>query len=106
MPDNRPNVQVRQPHIEGYETADKNGWPTPLVDPSNPLKVKVTNGSNGSQSNKTLMATDGQDQLSLTEGSSAIKTGDMTDQGGHGNKWQTSQQNAGDHSEIEGEQGD
>jgi hypothetical protein len=105
MPDTRDNLQVRQPGIEGYGTADKQGWPDPLVNPSNPLKIKVTNSSNGSTKDFKAMSTDGQDKLTLTEGRGYAKTGDMSDQGGHGNKWQTSQQNAGDHSETEGEQG-
>lgn len=100
-PDNRKNLQVRQPGIEGYDNADANGWPEPLVDPSNPLRMVVTNGSNGEQSNFDPIATAGQDQLSLTEGSSKIATGNMEDQGGHGNKLQTSQQNVGDHSTAE-----
>lgn len=105
MPDNRSNLQIRQPGIAGYETADKEGYAEALASTSNQLKMKVTHGKNGTQTNKRLMATDGQDQLSLTEGSSAIKTGNMELQGSHENKWQTSQQNAGDHSEIEGEEG-
>lgn len=105
MPDNRDNAQVRQPGIEGYDPADKNGWPTPLVSPLDPLKVKVTNGQHGSQEMKRMMATDGQDKLSLAEGRSSVNTGDMQDQGSHKNKFQTSQQNASDHSETEGEQG-
>lgn len=103
MPDNRNNLQVRQPHIEGYEKADKNGWPDPLVDPSSPLKMKVTNGSNGEQIAKTLMATAGQDQLSLAEGRSYVNTGDMQDQGGHGDKFKTSQMNPPEHSQPGGE---
>lgn len=103
MPDNRPSVQVNQPDIINVPETN---WPSPLVDPSSKLKVKVTNGSNGSQSNKTLMATEGQDQLSLAEGKYKGEIGDQLDQGGHGNKLQTSQQNASDHSETEGEQGD
>lgn len=101
MPDNRPNLQIAQPHIEGYETADKNGWPTPLVDPSSPLKMKVTNGSNGEQKNIQAMSTSSKGELSLAEGSSDIKTGDMLAQGGHKNKLQTSQQNVDEHSTIE-----
>lgn len=96
MPDNRKNVQVAQPGIEGYDTADKNGWPTPLVSPLDPLKVTVTNGSNGEQKNIQAMSTDGQDKLSLSEGRAYVNTGNMESQGGHGNKFQTSQQNAGD----------
>lgn len=101
MPDNRPNLQVRQPGIEGYEVADKNGWPDPLVSPLNPLKMVVTNGQNGSQKNFDPTSTAGQDQLSLTEGKAVVNTGNMEDQGGHGNKFQTSQQNAGDHATAE-----
>ncbi len=48
MPDNRPSVQVNQPDIINVPETN---WPTPLVDPSNTLKVAVTNGSNGSQKN-------------------------------------------------------
>ena len=102
MPDNRPSMQVNQPDIINVPETN---WPSPLVDPSSKLKMKVTNGSNGSQRNFQAMKTDGQDKLSLTEGSSAIKTGDQLNQGSHGNKLHTSQQNAGDHSQIEGEQG-
>lgn len=105
MPDNRSNIQVRQEGIEGYADADKEGWPNPLVDPASQLKVKVTNGSSGTQKDFRAMATDGQEKLSLAEGRSSNSTGDMLDQGSHGNKFQTSQQNASDHSETEGEQG-
>lgn len=51
MPDNRRNLQVNQPGIEGNDVNDKNGWPTPLTDPSNPVKMAVTSGSNGEQKN-------------------------------------------------------
>lgn len=101
MPSNRRNLQINQPGIEGNEPVDKNGWPTPLTSPLDPLKMKVTNGSNGSQSYKTIFATAGQDQLSLTEGKASVNTGDMEAQGGHGNKLKTSQQNAGDHHTAE-----
>ncbi len=93
MPDNRPSVQVNQPDIINVPETN---WPSPLVDPSSKLKVKVTNGSNGSQRNFQAMATDGQDSLSLTEGSSDIKTGNMLEQGGHANKFKTSQMNSSD----------
>lgn len=105
MPDNRDNVQVAQPHIEGYGTADKHGWPDPLVDPSSKLRVKVTNGSNGSQSFIAATSTSRQKELSLAEGSSNIKTGDMEAQGGHGNKLRTSQQSQEQHSTPESERG-
>lgn len=103
MPDNRPSMQVNQPDIINVPETN---WPTPLVDPSSKLKMKVTNGSNGETKNIRAMSTSGQEGLSLTEGRSSVNTGNMEDQGGHGNKLQTSQQNAGDHSETEGEQGD
>lgn len=106
MPDNRKNGQVVQPGIEGYDVADKNGWPTPLVSPLDPLKVTVTNGSHGEMIAKRLLSTEGQDQLSLSEGKYKGSIGNQMDQGSHGNKFQTSQQNAGNHSETEGEQGD
>lgn len=103
MPDNRPNVQVRQEGIEGYADADKNGWPSPLVDPASQLKVKVTNGSNGSQRDFKAMATDGQNQLSLTEGKYQGKIGNQEDQGDHQDKFKTSQMNPPEHSEPGGE---
>lgn len=102
-PDVRKNLQVRQPGIEGYESADKNGWPEPLVDPSDPLKLVVTAGSSGSQNNFQAMATSGQNDLSLTEGRTSPGPGNMIDQGGHGDKLKTSQQNADDHSTPENE---
>jgi hypothetical protein len=74
----------------------EDNWPTPLVDPSGQLKIKVTHGNWGEQIAKTLMSTDGQDKLSLTEGRAYVKTGDMSDQGGHKNKLQTSQQQSPD----------
>lgn len=103
MPDNRKNLQVAQPGIEGYEVADKNGWPDPLVSPLNPLRVAVTNGQSGTQKNFDPTSTSRQKELSLAEGQVPANTGNMLDQGGHRNKLQTSQQNAGDHSESEGE---
>lgn len=103
MPDNRRNLQIKWDGIQGTENVDKNGWPVPLSDPSNPLTVKVTNGSNGEQKNIKAMSTSSKGELSLAEGSSDIKTGDMQSQGGHGNKLHTSQQNAGDHHDPEGE---
>lgn len=100
MPDNRETVQVNQP---GIINIPETNWPSPLVDPSNQLKVVVTNGGNGSQTNFNPMSTSVQDQLSLAEGQPAkVNTGNMEDQGGHGNKLQTSQQNVSDHSTAEG----
>lgn len=100
MPDNRETVQVNQPDIIN---PPENNWPDPLVDPSNKLKVVVTNGSNGSQSNKDLVSTSQQDagEHQLTEGKYTASTGNMEDQGGHSNKLETSQQNVEDHSTTE-----
>lgn len=95
MPDNRETLQVNQPDIIN---TPENNWPTPLVDPSSKLKMKVTNGSNGSQKNFQAMSTSGQSGLSLTEGSSDIKTGDQQAQGGHSDKFKTSQMNPPEHS--------
>ncbi len=100
-PDLRRNLQVNQPHIEGNEVNDKNGWPDPLCDDSSPLKMAVTNGSNGEQRNFEAMACDGQDQLSLTEGKVGPST--LNSQGGHGDKFKTSQMNPPNHSQPEGE---
>ena len=103
MPDNRKNLQVRQPGIEGYDVADKNGWPTPLTDPSNPLKMAVTNGSSGEQKNFDPVSTSRQKELSLPEGSSKGPGVNYNEQGGHGNKTHTSQQNADNHHTPGGE---
>lgn len=100
-PNLRKNLQVHQPGIEGDDVNDGNGWPSPLSDPSNPLKMAVTNGSSGEQRNFDPTSTAGQNQLSLAEGSSAANTGDMEAQGGHGDKLKTSQQNEQDHSTAE-----
>lgn len=101
MPDNRINLQVPQPGIEGYGVDDKNGWPDPLSSPLNPLKMAVTNGSNGEQKNFDPVATAGQDQLSLTEGKVGVSTTAV--QGGNQDKFKTSQMNPPNHSQPEGE---
>lgn len=101
MPDLRKNLQVRQPGIQGDDVNDSNGWPTPLSDPSSPLRMAVTNGQSGSQSNFDPTSTSVQNDLSLAEGRSSGSTGNQADQGGHGDKLKTSQQNAGDHSMAE-----
>lgn len=100
MSDNRPSVQVNQPDIINVPETN---WPDPLVDPSNKLKVVVTNGSNGSQRDFKAMSTSQQDagEHQLTEGKNSPGPGDVT-QGGHGNKLFTSQQNADDHHKAEG----
>lgn len=98
MPDNRETVQVNQPNVINLP---ENNWPDPLVDPSNKLRVAVTNGSNGTQMNKDITSTVGQDQLSLTEGKYKGQIGDQLDQGSHSNPLITSQQAAGDHSKPE-----
>lgn len=101
MPDNRVNLQINQPGIEGNDVNDKNGWPVPLTDPSSPLKMAVTNGSNGEQRNFDPVATKGQDQLSLTEGKVGVST--MASQGDNSDKFKTSQMNPPNHSQPEGE---
>lgn len=93
MPDNRPSIQVNQPDIINIPETN---WPTPLADPASQLKVKVTHGSNGSQEMRTIMATKGQDQLSLAEGVAKVDTGNMLEQGGHKDKFKTSQMNSSD----------
>lgn len=100
MPDNRETLQVNQPDIINLP---ENNWPDPLVDPSSKLRMVVTNGKNGEQSSKQILATDGQEKLSLAEGKAYVNTGNMEEQGGHGNKFKTSQQNAEDHSTPESE---
>lgn len=104
MPDLRKNLQVRQPTNQGDDVNDGNGWPTPLTDPSSPLKMVVTSGGNGTQTNKDLISTSQQDagEHQLSEGQGSVSKGDYLDQGGHGDKLKTSQQNAGDHSVTEG----
>lgn len=59
MPDNRETLQVNQPNI--INTPETN-WPDPLVNPASKLKMAVTNGSNGSQTNKDLISTSQQDR--------------------------------------------
>ena len=82
MPDNRRNLQVNQPGIQGNEELDKNGWPTPLCDPSNPVKMAVVNGSNGEQKNFDPTSTSKQD---------------VPEAGITGKYLHTSQQKAGEH---------
>lgn len=96
----RDTLMTNQPDII---TPPETNWPDPLVDPSGKLRIVVTNGSSGSQTNKDLVSTSQQDNKEhhLSEGNSPIDTGNMLDQGGYGNKFQTSQQNVGDHSTTE-----
>jgi hypothetical protein len=70
MSDNRRNLQVGQPGIEGNETVDNNGWPTPLNDRTNTLKVVITDGKRGQTKDFRAMSTSGQGELSLPEGHS------------------------------------
>lgn len=60
MPNNRRNIQVNQPNVEGNETVDKNGWPTPLSSPLNPLKLVVSDGSRGETRSFRAMSTSGE----------------------------------------------
>jgi len=94
MPDNRRSLQVNQPNVINLPD---NNWPEPLTDASNPLKMVVTSGGNGTQKNFDPVSTSNQKELSLAEGKSSVGTGDMSNQGGHSDKLKTSQQNAGDH---------
>jgi hypothetical protein len=103
MSDTRSNLQATQEGIVGNKEYDNSGWPTPLVDPSGQLKIKVTNGLSGSQRDFKAMSCEGQDKLSLTEGTPTVNKVNYLDQGGHGNKLKTSQQNAGDHQTPESE---
>ena len=96
----RVNLQTNQ-RFEGNEVNDGNGWPVPLCDPSSPLKMAVTNGGNGEQRNFDPVATMGQDQLSLAEGKVGVST--LHSQGGHDDKFKTSQMNPPNHSAPEGE---
>lgn len=73
MPDVRKNLQVRQPNIEGVDVNDDNGWPTPLSDPSNPLKMVVSNGSRGETSYIDALSTSRQNDVSIPEGRSSVQ---------------------------------
>jgi hypothetical protein len=101
MPDLRRNLQTNQ-SFEGNEVNDGNGWPVPLCDPSNPLKMKVTNGQNGSQRDFKAMSTDGQDKLSLAEGTPPPAM-QPDGQGSRKPAFQTSQMNPPNHSQPGGE---
>ena len=72
MADYLPNLQVKQQNVEGYDVSDKNGWPTPLVDPAGQLKIKVENGSRGSTKDFKAMRTSRQDDVSLPEGHAKV----------------------------------
>lgn len=103
MSDTRKNLQVRQPGIEGYDVSDKNGWPTPLTDPSSPLKFSVTNGSNGTQKNfdPTTTSQQRRGEHARPGGDPVHNVDDYTNQGGHKNELKTSQQNAGEHKKLD-----
>jgi hypothetical protein len=73
MPDNRRNLQVRQPGIEGYDPSDKNGWPVPLSDPGSALKVVVHSGMRGETKDFQAMKTSRQNDVSLPEGHSKVR---------------------------------
>lgn len=102
-PDNRETVQVNQPDIINLPETN---WPDPLVDPSNKLRVAVTNGSNGTQTNKDLVSTSQQDagEHQLAEGYGATKGNGPTvfrvdsDNKGKGSFEETSQQIRGEFS--------
>lgn len=73
MPDNRKNLQVHQPTLQGDDANDGNGWPEPLTDPSSPLKMVVSSGSRGSQNGFQAMSTSRQNDVSLPEGRSSVQ---------------------------------
>lgn len=102
MPDNRRSLQVNQPNVINLPD---NNWPEPLTDPSNPLKMTVTNGGNGTQKNFDPISTSQQDLGAhhKAEGRYKGSIGDQLQQGSHSNKLKTSQQNADDHSSPESE---
>lgn len=89
MSDLRKNGQVVQPNVEYMP--DDNGWPKPLTDPSDPYKVKVTNGKNGEQKDMDGEKTS-QDSWSLTEGSSSGAASQPAGESGQrGSDYSTSQ---------------
>lgn len=73
MVDVRRNLQVKQTGVEGDRQIDENGWPDALNDPSDPLKLVVTDGKLGEQREFKAMATSRQDDVSLPEGRSKIQ---------------------------------
>lgn len=81
MPDNRRNLQVNQTGLKGNEQVDENGWPTPLSDQSNPLRLVVRDGSRGSINEFKAMTTSRQGDVSIPEGRSKVegeKVDDLT----------------------------
>lgn len=103
MPDNRETLQVNQPNVINLP---ENNWPDPLVDPSNKLKMVVTEGNNGSQTNKDLKSTSQQDagehQLAEGKGGPTSSPNSATDTGGgRGNFDMTSQEKRDEHSTPE-----
>lgn len=73
MPDLRRNLQVKQDTVQGDDVNDGNGWPTPLTDPSSPLKMVVSNGSRGEISGIAATSTSRQNDVSTPEGRSSIQ---------------------------------
>lgn len=71
------NLQVNQPNVT--ELPEGNGWPEPLGENSNPLRMKVTNGRNGESSMGPKIATSqqgrGEHHTPETEGSSGNTSG-------------------------------
>lgn len=102
MPDNRETLQVNQPDIINLP---ENNWPEPLADPSNKLKMVVTNGGSGTQTNKDLVSTSQQDagEHQLAEGQKSGGPNVTIAQGDHSNDLKTSQMNPPNHSAPEGE---
>lgn len=103
MPDNADNLQVNQPNVINIASTN---WPEPLTDPSNKLKMTVTDGTNGSQSNKDLVSTSQQDEKGhqLAEGyggPSSSPNSATSDGGGRASFDMTSQEKRDEHSTPE-----
>lgn len=99
-PDVRRNLQVNQDGDQGVQEADKMGWPGELSDPSSPLGLGVTNGSNGEQNNMDIIQTSqqkrGEHHLAEGKGDSGATNTGSDDGGGRGEWNKTSQQKSGE----------
>lgn len=79
MSDLKKNLMVKQPNVT--ELPENNGWPTPLVDESSPIRQVVNMGKVGEVSNKQLTSTSPE---SWEQGSGeSPKTSQMSGSGHH-----------------------
>lgn len=104
-PDVLKNLQAKQDGLEGQEAAENMGWPGELSDPSSPLGLGVTNGSNGEQNNMDIIATSqqkrGEHHLAEGKGDKG-GTNTSSDNGGGRGEWnKTSQQKRDEHATPE-----